>query len=393
MGARKLVLMTHSFFYQIVSHAQEASTFFGKTGRTPGCPAGRSPLAKQRLTRFDQVVNFGSKEKIFEQIRNFNDIPSLTWISTIHFHSTFGQRLWNWTSTGEEMWRAEAPRFLMFFNWINWGQEPGQGLVSHLCHLRCVASQSFMWHPAAARWQVEPALIQVHIDHGGAVLKWAEGINDKVGPCPKKTAPFFGIGGWWVLLGAAADLHLQMNISLSLSLSIYIYYITLYVHAYALYDADGLLLEKLWKRGVQEWRPYRCRRPGRYLQCNQARPPTYGLHFSNRGCMLCTCQVRFSWSLKRSTFWMLQVDCRWLMMIVDCKVFFYYMNSLRLDQLNGPPFFLHHAWIHNQCSFSGCSPLSPSSLRPLSQCTAFVNSVHTMYLDVFRNLLALWTPF
>lgn len=24
-------------------------------------------------------------------------------------------------------------------------------------------------------------MIQVHIDHGGAVLKWAEGINDKVG--------------------------------------------------------------------------------------------------------------------------------------------------------------------------------------------------------------------
>ena len=212
------------------------------------------------------------------------------------------------------------------------------------------------------------------------------------GPLSKKDCSFFW---YWGVMGSAGCCCWSAftNEYLSLSLYIYIYYITLYVHAYALYDADGLLLEKLWKRGVQEWRPYRCRRPGRYLQCNQARPPTYGLHFSNRGCMLCTCQVRFSWSLKRSTFWMLQVDCRWLMMIVDCKVFFYYMNSLRLDQLNGPPFFLHHAWIHNQCSFSGCSPLSPSSLRPLSQCTAFVNSVHTMYLDVFRNLLALWTPF
>lgn len=50
--------------------------------------------------------------------------------------------------------------------------------ISDVGHLRasCETQQLL------AGQQVEPPLIQVHIDHGGAVLKWAEGINDKVGP-------------------------------------------------------------------------------------------------------------------------------------------------------------------------------------------------------------------
>lgn len=71
LGARKRVLMPHRFLYDIVSSAHETSMCLGKKGADPPCtsyhrvcPAGRSPLAKQRLTRFDQVLNSGSKERI-----------------------------------------------------------------------------------------------------------------------------------------------------------------------------------------------------------------------------------------------------------------------------------------------------------------------------------------
>lgn len=89
LGARKRVLMPHRFLYDIVSSAHETSMCLGKKGADPPCtsyhrvcPAGRSPLAKQRLTRFDQVLNSGSKERISFRWSGsdaeLNDIPPLT---------------------------------------------------------------------------------------------------------------------------------------------------------------------------------------------------------------------------------------------------------------------------------------------------------------------------
>lgn len=105
--------MPHRILYEIVSSAHKTSMCLGKKGADPpctsyhrGCPAGRSPLAKQRLTRFDQVLNSGSKDRISfgwsGSDAELNEIPPLT--ADINQHYSFN----TWSKALEldlYMWR------------------------------------------------------------------------------------------------------------------------------------------------------------------------------------------------------------------------------------------------------------------------------------------------
>ena len=180
--------MPHRILYEIVSSAHKTSMCLGKKGADPpctsyhrGCPAGRSPLAKQRLTRFDQVLNSGSKDRISFRWSGsdaeLNEIPPLT--ADINQHYSFN----TWSKALEldlYMWRRPTSFDLFQLDQLRTrtGQRVG---VASLPSQMSGISELHVRTQLLAGQQVEPPLIQVHIDHGGAVLKWAEGINDKVG--------------------------------------------------------------------------------------------------------------------------------------------------------------------------------------------------------------------
>lgn len=192
LGARKRVLMPHRFLYDIVSSAHKTSMCLGKKGTDPPCtsyhrgcrlPGWQVSIGQAAPDTLRSGAELWEQRQNFLQMKWFRcwtqwDTTTNSWhkptLFIQHLVKGFGTRPVHVKRCGEQ-------KAHVFWSIEDKNRPKGWCrifAISDVWHLRA----SCETHQLLAGQRVEPPLIQVHIDHGGAVLKWAEGINDKVGP-------------------------------------------------------------------------------------------------------------------------------------------------------------------------------------------------------------------